>query len=221
MEVTVRSTGEDAFSARGEIQDSDGGQTRVRCFDSSPTDEQRREMVREVDELPIRFRILSSQEHELRKSHFVLEGASSTSSRRLNSKRASDYPEETESLVLECLQEINRKLDRLIEVMTLSVGEVPPDYPGMVRDISGSGLRMETDQPLDDGIFLELKIGLPGREGGFFSSLAEVIRVTEFLSPNGKKSWEAAVRFTAIAESDQDRIVAYVLARQRAGLKYR
>ena len=219
MQVTVRSRGKGAFSAEGEIQESVHGKIKVRCFDLSPTEEQRRELVRQTDELPIRFRVISSHEHELRQSHFALEATSFTPSRRLSSKSSSESPEDTEWLVLECLREIKLKLDRLIEVMTLRVGEAQPDYSGVVKDISGSGLRFESDQPLDEGAFLEFKIALPGRDGGFFSSLAEVKRVTEALSSDGKKCWIVAVHFTAISESDQDRVVAYVLARERTSLK--
>jgi hypothetical protein len=126
---------------------------------------------------------------------------------------------ESESLMLGCLQEMNHKFDRLVELMTRRVENETSMSTGVICDIRGSGLRFRMDRPPGKDSYLEIWIDFPRQREGPVGALGEIKRVQKDASPDGTPCWILAVHFTAVAESDRDRVVAYVLRRQRAELK--
>ena len=220
VQVTVRPAGDDALSTQCEFQGLSGpGQIRVRCLDWPQIGEQRRDMLRQADELPIRFRVISGQKHDRTKTRFESGTSSPSASRGVDSARPAEVGGESESPILDCLQQINQKLDRIIELMPRRAHKGGLDRSGVIRDISGSGLRFQTDRPVDDGSVLEFQLNLPGRLTHTVLAVAEVKRVKVYASVEGERYWEVAVHFTSIEEFDRDRIVAHVLHKQRASIK--
>ena len=218
--VDIRPAGDEGPPARGEIEPvSNPRILKVRCLEPFEHDAQRREMLRQEDELPLRFRFISSMEHSKRKLHYALDTVTSSASGVGQSTRSADDLSESESLIIECLQEMNRKFDRLVDLMTVSVEEEMLTGAGTVCDISGSGMRVRTDQPPGEGSHLEFRIEFPSPMQGPVAALGGVKRVQKHASPDGPPHWTLAVHFTAISESDRDRIVAHVLSRQRAEIK--
>lgn len=203
-----------------EIQEESAqGLMRVRCVNPPQNVSQRREMVRQADELPIWFRVISPSEHNRRKVHFECDAFSPPVSGGGAGKRAAQEGGGPDSLALECLRDIGHKLDQLIELMIQSRQEISLERSGTVRDISGSGLRFQTDQSVDAGAFLEFRIHLVGRGVGPIPGLAEVKRVEEYVSLEGERYWEVAIHFTAISEPNRDQIVARIFQKERELLK--
>ncbi|MFQ5691463.1 MAG: PilZ domain-containing protein [Nitrospinota bacterium] len=220
--VSIHSAGRGGLSTQAEIQaESAPGVVKVRCLDSPQEYLQRREMVREADELPIRFRVISAGEYKRRKAHFEFGSYAGPGSGVGNKRMATPEPSGADSLVLECLREISRKLDRLIELMGEEEQEIALNYSGIVEDISGSGLRFSTHHPVPEDSFLEFRVGLIGRVANPVPGLAEVKRANEYVSLAGERHWEVAIHFTGISESDRDQIVAHILQKQRATIKNR
>ena len=218
--VEFRPEGDQAPPERGEIESvSDPRILKLRRLELSESGAQRRELLRQADEFPIEFRFISFSEHSSRKIHFELNAPASSASRVGPSTRSSEEMSESESLMLGCLQEMNHKFDRLVELMTRRVENETLMGTGMICDISGSGLRFRMDRPPGKDSYLEIWIDFPGQREGPVGTLGEIKRVQKDASPDGTPCWILAVHFTAVAESDRDRIVAYVLRRQRAELK--
>jgi len=71
---------------------------------------------------------------------------------------------------------------------------------------------------LDEGAYLELRIGLPSFPGRPIRALGRVMRVTPAKTQDGE-GWETAVGFAAISEKDQDALVGHIFSRERECLR--
>ncbi|HJM43144.1 MAG: PilZ domain-containing protein [Nitrospinota bacterium] len=218
--VEFRPEGDQEPPERGEIEfDSNPRILKLRRLEQSEDGVQRREMLRKADEFPIRFRFISFSEHSSRKIHLELTAGGSSASRAGQSTRSAEEMSESESLMLGCLQEMNHKFDRLVELMTRRVEDETLMGAGVICDISGSGLRFRTDRPPGKDSYVEIQFDFPGQRQGPVAALGEIMRAQKDAGPDGTPCWILAVHFTAVTESDRDRIVAHVLIRQRAEIK--
>jgi hypothetical protein len=114
------------------------------------------------------------------------------------------------------LQNIDRKLNLIVDMLS---GNYSALENRLVRaDISGSGIRYESDAPMDVDTFLDLRIGIWSSPGGDVRALGKVLR-SQLTDEKAESPWEIAVRFVAISERDRDALVCYVFSRERQQLQ--
>lgn len=79
-------------------------------------------------------------------------------------------------------------------------------------DISGGGLCFLTNDPIEAGQILEMEINLPDRDPVFCQ-----VKVVRLQQPDGKKLTTTKVfsSYLDITEAQRDRIISYVLEKQR------
>jgi len=119
----------------------------------------------------------------------------------------------TEERLYRCIQLLNNKLDFLIE-RALSG---PGDERGALDDvieISGSGLKFLTHEPLNQGDILRMNIVIPQTSMYRMEFLAEVLRVEE-----QDTAHLVAARIVAIDEDARDAIVQTVFRKQRQSIR--
>lgn len=87
---------------------------------------------------------------------------------------------------------------------------------GTTVDISGGGICFLTNDPIEAGQILDMEINLPDREPVFCQ-----VRVLRLHQPNGKnsKTNKAFSEYVDITETQRDRIVRFVLEKQRELIK--
>jgi len=113
-------------------------------------------------------------------------------------------------------ESIDRRLDAVIELLSNKDNSFQSAYVDVT--ISGSGLKYCSTMKLDEGAYLELRIGLPSFPGRPIRALGRVMRVTPAKTQDGE-GWETAVGFAAISEKDLDALVGHIFSRERECLR--
>lgn len=196
--------------------------------EGSPELIQKRSYVRVEDSFSVRFRILDPQEYERRRYEF----ASRTSKRgEARSLLATDWSREIqenlgeeaaaglESLLIKMLIGLDRKLDKVIELLEHPEGETGY-FKGTGVNISGAGFYFVTESLLQVGAMLEVALELSIFPGLHLMALGRTLRVREMLDfPDTHRHFEVAVEFTDIHEDDRDEVIRYTFRRQREILR--
>ncbi len=122
-----------------------------------------------------------------------------------------------EDALLRYLNEINRKLDYLINTLILKEeGLLFEDVKPV--NISASGIRIEMEEKAEVGDVIELKMILPSHPPIALLTYGEVVRVIE-KKKDGKTIYETALKFTEMSEEIREEIIQYTLKRERELIK--
>ena len=180
-----------------------------------PTGSERRQFFRISDRLLLEFKEVSRQES------LVLEKTLKEPDLfpDLPASGADALPERSafrKNEMYAYFESIDRKLDALIELLSPKDNSFQSAYVDVT--ISGSGLKYCSATKLDEGAYLELRIGLPSFPGRPIRALGRVVRVTPTRTEDGE-GWETAVGFTAISEKDRDALVGHIFSRERERLR--
>ncbi|HET8761483.1 MAG TPA: PilZ domain-containing protein [Nitrospiria bacterium] len=104
------------------------------------------------------------------------------------------------------LDRIERKVDRLLARLE-SGDQTPPVQPKRIN-LSGSGVRFSSDDPLEEGQYLDLAMVLPGESPVALRAVGEVVRQRLLARPSGAV-YEIAVSFVDLAPADRESIIRY------------
>ncbi len=168
--------------------------------------EERRSFFRVDDAFPIKIRKIKDRPLA---SRFLTYYAPS----KLSSVNTDYY----EDALIRTMQEINRKLDYLINTLILKdEGLLYEDVKPV--NISASGIRIEMEEEVDVGDVIELKMVLPSTPPIALLTYGEVVRVQK-KEKDGKTVYETALRFTEMSEDIRDEIIQYTLKREREIIK--
>ncbi len=170
---------------------------------------ERREFFRVKDRLFLEIREVDSEEslalqESLQRSGLLAESLDQVTSRRPGGGSVRDD-------VYAYLELVDRKLDMVLDKLAGRDDLFRGGYVDVV--VSGSGLRYASDRRLEEGTFLELKIGLPICRGQQVVALGRVMTCTERQTEGGDE-WETAISFVAINEKDRDVLVSYVFSKE-------
>lgn len=177
---------------------------------------ERREFFRVRDRLFLEVREVDSKEcatlrESLQRSGLLVESLDQAAPRRPGSASARDE-------IYEYLELVDRKLDMVLDQLAGREGLFSGKYVDVV--MSGSGLRYASDRRLDEGTFLELRIGLPICRTQRVIALGKVVACIKRDSGDPDE-WETAISFVAINEKDRDVLVSYVFSKERESLRAR
>ncbi len=133
------------------------------------------------------------------------------------SKLSTVNTEYHEDALMRTMQEINRKLDYLINTLILKEeGLLFEDIKPV--NISASGIRVDLEEEAEVGDVIELKMVLPSTPPIALLTYGEVVRVSK-KERDGKTVYETALRFTEMSEDIRDEIIQYTLKREREIIK--
>ena len=177
---------------------------------------ERRQFFRIKDRLLVEFRQVDYEEslalrESLHRSSLLTESLEQIKSRRPNNAFARDD-------VYAYLELMDRKIDMILDLLARRDGLFHSKYVDVV--VSGSGLRFASNIRVDEGSFLELRIGLPVSQGRRIVALGRVMGSTRQHAA-GKDQWETAISFVAIDEKDRDVLVGYIFSKERESLRAR
>lgn len=101
--------------------------------------------------------------------------------------------------------------------MDMSSGIEPIKYyKAITKDLSGSGACVVTDEKVEKGAIVEVKIKL--RENVAMNAFCKVMRVSEKEASKNIK-YELGLFFSKISQRDQDLVIKYIFDQQRLMLK--
>jgi len=172
----------------------------------------RREFVRAKVSLAARIEVLQGNDLEL-----VRNGSG------VSLFRGADYPDPLEEfatmmptgpqteLLHRLFQNLNNKLDFIIEQLTLSGDRSPASFKEVV-ELSGSGFKFIGDQPMPQGTYLKVDLLIPSTVQFRIELIAEVIRSEAAERGPG---YVMVARIVDIDEASRDAIIESVFKKQR------
>ncbi|HHN65290.1 MAG TPA: PilZ domain-containing protein [Nitrospirae bacterium] len=111
------------------------------------------------------------------------------------------------------LQEVNQKLDYLINQLILKDEGIRIDECKEVN-LSATGMRFEIEEDVRIGDIVEVKMMLPSSPPVAIQTYGEVVRVKK-TEREGKPLYEVGLKFTEMTEEVREEIIQYTLKRQR------
>ena len=104
------------------------------------------------------------------------------------------------------LERIERKVDRLLARLE-SEDQAPAVRPTPIN-LSGAGVRFPSDDPIEQGEFVDVVMVLPGDSPVKIRAFAEVVRQRLVARPSGAV-YEIAASFLHLAPKDREVIIRY------------
>lgn len=104
------------------------------------------------------------------------------------------------------LDRIERKVDRLL--VRLESEELAPAVRPTPINLSGAGVRFPSDEPIEQGEFVDVVMVLPGDSQIRIRAFAEVVRQRLVARPSGAV-YEIAASFLHLAPKDRETIIRY------------
>ena len=116
--------------------------------------------------------------------------------------------------LLSFLVQIDEKLNRVLSLLSKDSNGEDCFIRGTGKNISGSGMEMLVDNPVDFGQMVHMKFLLSKFPYVFLSILGEVIRA-EKSAEDGKDSYHIGIKFIDLSENEREKIITTVFQRQR------
>jgi len=169
--------------------------------------DEKRRFIRVKTSIPIYYRAVSEAELESMRELIRLHPSSERARMgpRALSSPTSFRSRELDLAILQILQEINRKLDAIMDHLGIELKSSRTFNRGRTIDLSGSGVRVTGGVRAEKDELLELTLEIPS--SGDISLLARVISVRRETSLSEKM--EIACDFVEINERDREIIVEY------------
>lgn len=120
---------------------------------------------------------------------------------------AETEPETThDDPVRAAIERIERKVDRLLARID-SADQAPSVKPTPIN-LSGAGVRFPSDEPIEQGEYVDLVMILPGDSPIKVRAFAEVVRQRLVARPSGAV-YEIAAAFLHLAPKDREAVIRY------------
>jgi hypothetical protein len=118
------------------------------------------------------------------------------------------------------LMNLDNKLDRILALLSGSKQIERTAMQGICSNISGSGMEIIVDNPVESGRFIRTKFFLSKYPLTFLDLLGRIVRVT-LLEEKGASAYSLGISFINIAEADRETIINHVFRKQREKLRRR
>ncbi len=115
---------------------------------------------------------------------------------------------------------IDEKLDLILELLAKDSKIEGLFNQGIGMNISGSGMNIMVDQPVESGQIIHSKFYLSKTPLVFLDIFGEVVRSTK-VDECGQAMYSLGIKFLDISVNDQERIITSVFQRQRGVLRKR
>lgn len=116
------------------------------------------------------------------------------------------------------LIQMDEKLDQILLLLSRGEGKMKPYEQGVGVNISGSGMNMIVDKPLEPGQIIHAKFFLTITPFLFMDVFGEVVRAIRS-EEKGEKNYELGIEFLNLNENDRDRIITAVFQHQRQTIR--
>jgi len=120
--------------------------------------------------------------------------------------------------LIDFLLYMDEKLDQILDFVSKDVADKESLNQGIGSNISGSGMNIITDKPLEPGKIIHTNFVLSRFPLVFIDVFGEVVRVTP-VDEDGKTSYHAGTKFLDLRLNDRERIIASVFQSQREAIR--
>ena len=116
------------------------------------------------------------------------------------------------------LIQMDEKLDQILLLLSKGEEKTRPYEQGVGVNISGSGMNMIVDKPIETGRIIHAKFFLTISPFLFMDVFGEVVRVIRS-EEKDEESYQLGIEFLNLNESDRDRIITAVFQHQRQTIR--
>jgi hypothetical protein len=120
--------------------------------------------------------------------------------------------------LIDFLLYMDEKLDQILAFVSQDVADKESFNQGIGSNISGSGMNIITDKPLELGKIIHTNFVLSRFPLVFIDAFGEVVRVTP-VDEDGKTFYHLGAKFLDLNLNDRERIIACVFQRQREAIR--
>jgi len=182
---------------------------------------ERRSDVRGDFPFQIKYKIMKVEEFEDLK-RFDKEIFSSTNKAQSVDIIASEISTEStaNAALMNYILQVDEKLDQILELLSKDGSVAVPFRPGLGLNISGSGMQIVIEQPVESGQIINAKFFLSKLPIVFMDIFGKVIRVDQE-DEDGRVLYKVGIKFLVLNISDRERIIASVFQKQREDLRKR
>lgn len=182
---------------------------------------ERRSYVRGALSFNVKYKLVTSEEYEdLKKFDRAIFSP-------LNKTQAFDVADTdirtdsvTDASLINFLVQMDEKLDQILELLSQDRAVAVPFRQGVGDNISGSGMQLVIDEPVDCGQIVHSKFFLSKAPLVFMDVFGEVIRVTQ-VNEDDRTLYQAGVKFIDLNLADREKIITSVFQRQREAIRKR
>lgn len=182
---------------------------------------ERRSDVRGDFPFQIKYKIMKVEEFEDLK-RFDKEIFSSTNKAQSVDVIASEISTESmaNAALMNYILQVDEKLDQILALLSKDGSIAVPFRPGLGQNISGSGMQIVIEQPVEFGQIINAKFFLSKLPLVFMDIFGKVIRVDQE-DEDGRVLYKVGIKFLVLNISDRERIIASVFQKQREDLRKR
>ena len=120
--------------------------------------------------------------------------------------------------LIDFLLYMDEKLDRILAFVSQDMPEKESPNQGIGSNISGSGMNIITDKPLELGKIIHTNFVLSRFPLVFIDVFGEIVRVTP-VDEDGNTSYHVGTKFLDLNINNRERIIACVFQRQREAIR--
>ena len=118
------------------------------------------------------------------------------------------------------LIQMDEKLDQILDLLAEGDVQKGATEKGVGINISGSGMNIIVDKPVEAGMIIHSKFFLTKSPFLFMDLLGEVVRVIRS-EEKGQTTYQLGIEFLDLSESDRERIITAVFQQQRQEIRNR
>lgn len=180
---------------------------------------ERRSYVRGNFSFKIKFKTMTSDEYEtFLKSNETISHSSQKELTidALDPKMGTDTV--TDASLINYLVQMDEKLDLILELLTKDKQIKGLFGQGFGLNISGSGMNIMVDEPVETGQVLHSKFNLSKIPLVVMNIFGEVVRATK-IEESGRTLYSLGIKFLDLSVNDQERIIASVFQNQRGAIR--
>lgn len=126
----------------------------------------------------------------------------------------------TDASLINFLVQMDEKLDLILELLTKDKRIEGMFGEGFGLNISGSGMNIMVDEPVEIGQIVHSKFTLSKMPLVFLDIFGEVVRAIKVVD-SGQTLYSLGIKFLDLSVNDQERIIASVFQKQRGAIRKR
>jgi PilZ domain len=125
---------------------------------------------------------------------------------------------EVDVFFLKYLFQMDEKLDRILSLLSTEGTEDKRVVEGVGLDISGSGMKLCGDHPLEVGQIVHTKLFMSNSPFSFIDVFGEVLWITP-VDQDGMTLYHIGIKFLDLSQLNRENIINFVFRKQREAIR--
>lgn len=184
----------------------------------SSVQEQKRTDVRGDLSFSVSYRFLTPDEYRVKKGAIEQIVHQGKKRLKLETGGTDDRRRDSDSWVVDFLLQMDEKMDRILDLLTEKENRHEEIFQGVGINISGSGMRLRVDRPVEAGQVIHTDFVLSRFPYIRLSLFGRIVQATP-LQEGDNAIYDLGVKFLDIDDTARDQIIARIFQIQRETIR--